>query len=90
MASRFGRFQNALAGFLLSAPPILLCAKGLFSNVLAGALSSLAAELFPELPCLLGSIWEVLHPCVYQFVFDCLLRLLTAPPVWLHFFNATL
>lgn len=90
MASRFGRFHNALAGFIFSAPPILLCAKSLLSNLLAGALSSLAAELFPGLPCLLGSIWEVLHPCVYQFVFDCVLCVLTAPPMWLHFFNAAL
>lgn len=86
----FNKFQNVLVGFILAAPSVLLCAGSLFPNALGTALSALAAELFPALPCLLVSIWEVLHPCVYQFVLDCLLHLLTASPVWFQFLNGAL
>jgi len=80
--------------FALIAKPALallfLCAKAALPASLPAALSALAAELLPALPCLFASLWEALHPCIYQVAFECLLRLALCSDAWLHLLRAAL
>ena len=90
MTSQFHQLLNALAKAALSALPIsLFSAKAAVpASVLTGLLSALAAELLPELPCLVISAWEAVHFCAYQLLFECLLHLLSSSHPWVHLLHA--
>ena len=78
--------------FALIAKPafvsLFLCAKAALPASLPAALSALAAELLPALPCLFVSLWEALHPCMFQLAFECLLHLALYSDAWLHLLRA--
>ena len=69
---------------------LFLCAKAALPVSLPAALSALAAELLPALPCLFVSLWEALHPCIFQAAFECLLHLMLCSDAWLHLLRAAL
>ena len=67
-----------------------LCAKAALPASLPSAVSALATEVLPALPCLFVSLWEALHPCIFQVAFECLLHLVLSSNAWLHLLRAAL